>query len=68
MESCVQGYHNILKMFGPHPLEKYCNALAKLKTPTIATLSPLYTVVGHTPRKIAAASCPVLSKERNYLL
>ena len=31
-----------IKMFGPHPLEKYCNALANSKIPRIAKLSPWY--------------------------
>ena len=41
VKSCVQGHHiNFIKMFGPHPLEKYCNALANSKTPRIASLLP----------------------------
>ena len=52
-----------IKMFGPHPLEKYCNALVNSKTPRIATLSPWYTVVGHIPHKIAAASALFLARK-----
>ena len=39
VESCVRGHH-LYKVVGPHPLEKYCNALANSKAPRIATLSP----------------------------
>ena len=58
-----------IELFGPQPLEKYCNALANsknIKDRYAVAVVRRSTVVGHIPHKIAAASALFLA--RNYLL
>ena len=58
-----------IELFGPQPLEKYCNALANsknIKDRYAVAVVRRSTVVGYIPRKIVAASALFLA--RNYLL
>ena len=55
-----------IKMFGPHPFEKYTCELENTKDRYAVAVVRRSTVVSHIPRKIAAASALFLA--RNYLL
>ena len=70
VESCVRGHHIYKDVWSPYLGVVYCNALANSKNTkdryAVAVVRRSHTVVGHIPRKIAAASALFLA--RNYLL